>query len=65
MSTAGHGLRCEAEGYGERLLVCDTCGRRLVAGPGKLVVLDQGDMRASHCWSNVPGLSLSTGIEQA
>ncbi|GAA0269744.1 hypothetical protein [Cryptosporangium japonicum] len=45
-----HELRIEARTPEEVLYVCSQpeCGRRVVAGPNGLTVIDQGDFFATH-----------------
>jgi hypothetical protein len=50
-----HRMTCQGENAAEVLFVCndEQCGRRIVVGKARprLVVLDQGDLSASHLGS--------------
>lgn len=50
-----HRMVCGAENDVEVLLVCPECGRRVVwrRQPRRIVVLDRGDVFASHVWGEV------------
>lgn len=56
--TERHQMVVEQEAYGERLLSCPLCSRRVVlGGPNGYTSLDKGDFFAQHWWSSTPALS--------
>lgn len=45
-----HALTLEASNSQEMLLTCPICDRRIVVGPHKYVVIDQGDFYSGHTY---------------